>query len=197
MSRVPTDAVTVHLVRHGQSTWNAAGRLQGQTIHPDLTALGRAQARAAAVQVRSRVTGPVALWSSDLVRATQTAAIVAQALRTPVEIDESLREQGLGALEGRLTRDLHAQPTAPGQDVADVRWGGGESVHDVWVRVGRFLRRELPDAPPHLVLVTHGDTMRVLRAWLLGGDYRRLDWATPMPNGAVFTVPGPGPGRTG
>lgn len=196
MSRVPTDAVTLHLVRHGQSTWNAAGRLQGQTIHPDLTALGQAQACAAAVELRRRVTGPVALWSSDLVRATQTATIVAAALHATVEIDEGLREQGLGALEGQLTRDLRAQPTPPGRDVADVRWGGGESIHDVWVRVGRFLRRELPDAPPHLVLVTHGDTMRVLRAWLLGGDYRRLDWATPLPNGAVLSLPGPDLERT-
>lgn len=185
--------VRVHLVRHGQSTWNREGRLQGQTIHPTLTELGRSQASAAATTLRGIVDGPAVLWSSDLVRAAQTAAVIGARLGLPVKHDEALREQFLGRLEGRLVRDLRPQPTPPGRHVGEIRWGGGESTADVHRRVGRFLARELGGATlrrrgiPHLVVVSHGDTIRAARAWLLGRDYRDLDWSE-VPNGSVTSV---------
>src|SRR3954471_3985163 len=88
------------LVRHGQSEWNAQGRWQGQA-DPPLTDLGRAQARAAARSVGS-VDG---IFASELQRATETAAIIAEELGLgPVLIDEGLRERDAGAWSG-LTRD--------------------------------------------------------------------------------------------
>ena len=47
--------MTVHLVRHGQSTWNVEGRLQGQTVHPELTERGRREAAEAAEKPRERI----------------------------------------------------------------------------------------------------------------------------------------------
>ncbi len=180
--------VKVHLVRHGQSTWNLSGRLQGQTAHPDLTALGREQAALAAGVLASRVGGAVELWSSDLVRATRTAEVISARLRSPVRLDEALREQGLGSLEGRVTSALRPQPTPDGMGVGKVRWGGGESTSDVYARVDRFLRRVLPTAPANLVLVSHGDTIRVMAAWLRGRSHREVDWDTPVANGSVLTL---------
>jgi len=186
-------SVHVHLVRHGESTWNRERRLQGQSVHPPLTDLGREQARAAADTLAALLAadpGPTELWSSDLVRAARTAAVVGTRLRLPVRHDEALREQSLGTLEGRLTRDLRPVPTPTGQHVGEVRWGGGESTADVHIRVGRFLTRELRPPRPgirHLVLVSHGDTIRVARAWLLGRTHRELDW-DDLPNGSVTTV---------
>lgn len=186
-------AIYVHLVRHGQSTWNREGRLQGQTIHPPLTDLGRRQAAAAAATIAGLVNGPAVLWSSDLVRAATTAAVIGTRLGLPVLHDESLREQSLGRLEGRLARSLRAEPTPPDVHVGDVRWGGGESTADVHRRLGQFLDRELPtptgDAGrgQHLVLVSHGDAIRVARAWLLGRGHRDLDWDS-LPNGSVTSV---------
>ncbi len=181
-------SVHVHLIRHGQSTWNREGRLQGQAVHPGLTALGQSQAGSAAAILAGVVDGPAALWSSDLVRAAQTAEVVGRRLGLPVQHDDALREQGLGALEGRLTRELRAEPVPEGVDVGDVRWGGGESTADVHARVGRFLARELPTAPSHLVLVSHGDTIRAARAWLLSRSHRDLDW-DDIGNGSVVSVP--------
>ena len=182
--------MTIHLVRHGQSTWNVEGRLQGQIAHPELTPLGRAQAGEAAAVVRKRCAGhgpAVRLLSSDLVRAAQTADVIAQRLAVPVELEPALREQGLGRLEGRLTRELTGEPTPEGVDVTEVRWGGGESIEDVHDRLGRLFTRVLPSAEGDLVLVTHGDTLRVAIAWLLGRSHREVDW-DPAPNGSVTTL---------
>jgi len=193
--------VTVHLVRHGQSTWNVEGRLQGQTPHPELTDLGRAQAAKTAEVLRDRLTGVnparVRLVSSDLVRAEQTAEIIAEALDLPFVVDAALREQGLGVLEGRLTSELTAEPTPEGLDVTEVRWGGGESIEDVHRRLGAFLEEVLEEvleearaARALLVLVTHGDTLGVAKAWLEGRSHREVAWEV-VPNGSVVTVTWP------
>ena len=89
----------VLLIRHGQSEWNADGRWQGQA-DPPLTDLGRAQAHHA-----SRALGTVdAIAASDLQRAAETAAILADELGVgPVVLDRDLRERDAGEWSG-LTR---------------------------------------------------------------------------------------------
>jgi probable phosphoglycerate mutase len=91
--------VRILLVRHGQSEWNAVGRWQGQA-DPPLSDLGRRQARAAAGAI-----GAVdAVFASDLVRAADTAGIIADELGIgPVLIDPDLRERDAGEWSG-LTR---------------------------------------------------------------------------------------------
>ncbi|WP_293787197.1 histidine phosphatase family protein [uncultured Aeromicrobium sp.] len=78
-------------MRHGQSSWNAVGRLQYDALHPELTELGRQQAGSAARELRDR--GISALWSSPAVRAQQTAAIVAETLGLDVQTSDLLLEQ--------------------------------------------------------------------------------------------------------
>ncbi|MFL6072657.1 MAG: histidine phosphatase family protein [Mycobacteriales bacterium] len=181
-----------HLVRHGQSEWNAEGRLQGQTPHVPLTALGRAQAEAAAEALRG--SGAGAVYTSDLTRAVQTAAPIARALDVTAVVEPALREQALGALEGRLARDLPEPDPDPEQavsaaELARTRWGGGESLHDVYHRVGPFLRRLLTQPPsPAVVLVSHGDTIRVAAAYLRGAGVDGVDWSGAVPNGSVTTI---------
>ncbi|RLV56213.1 hypothetical protein D9V41_07190 [Aeromicrobium phragmitis] len=78
-------------MRHGQSSWNAAGRMQYDALHPELTEQGRAQAGSAAAKLRER--GITALWSSPAVRAQQTAAIIAPELGLEVNTSDLLLEQ--------------------------------------------------------------------------------------------------------
>ncbi|MFD1858905.1 histidine phosphatase family protein [Aeromicrobium camelliae] len=78
-------------LRHGQSSWNAAGRMQYDALHPELTDQGRTQATAAASQLCGR--GITALWSSPAVRAQQTAAIIAPELGLDVMTSDLLLEQ--------------------------------------------------------------------------------------------------------
>ncbi|MFC7491873.1 MULTISPECIES: histidine phosphatase family protein [unclassified Knoellia] len=182
-------ALQLHLVRHGQSSWNVEGRLQGQTAHPELTDLGRAQSAAAADLLAERIagTGTVAVVSSDLVRARQTAAVIAAALGVAVANDRDLREQSLGELEGRLTSELTAEGVPDGLHVSEVRWGGGESLADVHRRLASPIARAHGAPHDHVVWVTHGDTMRVALARLEGRTHREVEWV-PITNGAVVTV---------
>lgn len=87
------------LVRHGQSTWNAAGKWQGQA-DPPLSELGVEQAERAAKAVeRADI-----VWSSDLERANHTARILAAPHGRTVTADPRLRERAAGGWTG-LTRD--------------------------------------------------------------------------------------------
>jgi len=70
-----SDARRLLLLRHGQTSWNAAHRVQGQ-LESELDEVGQRQAAAVAPVIAGM--GPVALWSSDSARARQTAAYVAK-----------------------------------------------------------------------------------------------------------------------
>ena len=172
--------VTLLLVRHGQSEWNAAGLLQGQTASVPLTELGHEQARRAADELaRLR---PGALVSSDLLRAVQTAEHCARATGLALSTTPALREQGYGALEGRRSRELWDVV-----DWTDPHWSaeGGESLSQLHGRVAGYLWRLLADPPARVVaLVTHGDTIRAAQAVAAGLGPTDMPAVTPH-NGTV------------
>lgn len=178
----------LHLMRHGESLWNVERRLQGQTMWVPLTQTGVAQAKAAAETLAGL--GVVAVLSSDQERAAGTARIVAGRVGAPLRLVPELREQGLGDLEGRSLDDLVAEDTPEGVDITEVRWGGGESVADVHARLREFVAAlsEEFTAEDEVVLVSHGDTLRVLLAVLAGRGHREVDWDDAFANGEVRRV---------
>ena len=96
-------ATDLLVVRHGQSEWNAIGRWQGHA-DPALSELGRRQAAVAAGSIGA-VDGII---SSDLLRAAETAAIIAQQLGIgPVMVDERLRERDVGEWSGLTDVEIH------------------------------------------------------------------------------------------
>lgn len=186
---------TVHLVRHGQSTWNLQRRVQGQQNAPELTDLGRAQAsRAAAVIAGS---GATLLLTSDLTRAVQTAEIIGRATGLRPMVTPLLREQGLGSLEGLTTDEAAAALAGVDLTDPDTPYGDGESRGDVLARFRLLMAAPpvtaaLPDS--RIVMVSHGDTIRIALAHLLGehpatGPWRQIE------NGCITTVR-PAPQRT-
>ncbi len=163
------------VVRHGESDWNLAGRVQGQADGPVLTEAGRRQAREAAELLAGL--GATRLISSDLTRAVETAEIIAARLGLAVETEAALREQRLGDLEGRLAGELRSLPVPEGHYITEVRWGGGESVEDLHGRLTTYVHRLLAEADGQtLVLVTHAGTMQVLRAVADGQGHRAVEW---------------------
>ena len=175
-----TRPLTVLLVRHGQSAWNAADLMQGQTAHPALTELGHRQAATAARELAAA--RPGALVSSDLARAVQTAEHCARATGLPVRTSPALREQGYGVLEGRPSRELWDLV-----DWTDPHWAadGGESLAQLHARVAGFLAQLRTDPPADVVaLVTHGDTIRAAQAVASGNGPGAMPAVTP-PNGTV------------
>ncbi|HEV7871970.1 MAG TPA: histidine phosphatase family protein [Modestobacter sp.] len=182
------DLLTLLLVRHGQSEWNAAGLMQGQTPHVPLTGLGHQQAAQAAAQLAALAAdgvGPGALLSSDLLRAVQTAEHCAAATGLPVQTTPALREQGYGVLEGRPSRELWDLV-----DWSDPHWSaeGGESLAQLHGRVAELFERLRADRPaPVVALVTHGDTIRAAQAIAAGLGPEEMPAVTPR-NGTVTTL---------
>jgi probable phosphoglycerate mutase len=175
--------LTLLLVRHGQSEWNALGLMQGQTADIPLTDLGHAQAAAGAAELAAL--GPGALISSDLLRARQTAEHCARATGLPVAVTPALREQGYGVLEGRPSRELWDVV-----DWTDPHWAaeGGESLARLHGRVVAFLEQLRTEPPADVVaLVTHGDTIRAVQAAAAGLGPAAMPAVTP-PNGSVTRV---------
>ena len=172
--------LTLLLVRHGQSEWNAAGLMQGQTAHVPLTELGHAQAAAAARELAEL--HPGALISSDLLRAVQTAEHCSRATGLPVQTAPALREQGYGVLEGRASRELWDIV-----DWTDPHWtaDGGESLAELHGRIEAYFKHLCSEPPADVIaLVTHGDAIRAAQAVATGLGPDALPVVTPH-NGSV------------
>jgi broad specificity phosphatase PhoE len=153
------------LVRHGETVWNAEGRLQGQTDIP-LNEAGRRQAH----QLAARLAGETidAAVSSDLQRAMETARIVAGPHRLIVRADARLRQSHRGKWEGltyaeieRLYPDSSHDDTPP----------EGETETAVVARVRSWLDDARRDHAGRTVLaVSHGQILRILIALALEMD---------------------------
>ncbi len=157
------------LLRHGQTPFNAERRFQGQ-LDPDLDEVGLDQAVAAAGALAPR--GPAAIVSSDLRRATRTAAPLAAATGLAVTNDSRLREIDLGNWQG-LTR-AEAEESDPVGFAAwaageEIRRPGGESPAEVADRMVAGLTAAVESVAPGavLVVVSHGFAIRAGLARLL------------------------------
>ncbi|GAA1935840.1 histidine phosphatase family protein [Nocardioides marmoribigeumensis] len=181
----------VYLVRHGQSEWNVLRLTQGQTAHPRLTDLGRDQAQRAARTIEKDLTGPSPrILSSDLVRARETAEVLARRLGVldgQVVLDERLREQHLGSLEGRGYDETWAVAAEHDWSDPTLPVAGGESLQDVHDRMASMLAGL--DRNQVTVLVSHGDAIRAVLAHLGGLEPHQAPWVE-VPNGAVARIDG-------
>ena len=185
----------LHLVRHGESTWNTLGLAQGRGDRAELTSRGQRQAAEAAMRFGGHRVR--ALYASDLRRALQTAASFSGVLGLPVFADSRLRERSLGVLEGTpavaidpaLTGLADGRVTDP-----DASPAGGESVRDLYQRAAGFAEelaaaRDEDDQAGDVVVVAHGGTLRVLEAYLTGVPVEQMAWP-PLENARVLRIPG-------
>jgi probable phosphoglycerate mutase len=180
-------SVTLWLVRHGATDWSDAGRLTGWTDVP-LNDRGRLQARRLRERLVRETFTPV--WSSDLVRASETARLAAGAL----VLEPSLRELDFGRLEGTRWDELPAELQEALVAFDGFRAPGGESVADLGDRIHGFLRRLRPGT--HL-LFTHGGVIRLLLRdavpglWVAPGELVRVRLHDPT--GIPVVIPEEGP----
>jgi glucosyl-3-phosphoglycerate phosphatase len=160
------------LLRHGQTDYNAAGRMQGH-LDSMLTDAGVEQAAAVAPEIARLA--PDRLISSDLRRAVDTADAVAAVCGRPVKLDARLRETHLGEWQGRTVEEIEAEyPGAIATWRSDPAWAppGGESRIEVVRRslpVVEELDEEYPDSTSDaaVVLVAHGGLIAGLVCGLL------------------------------
>lgn len=158
------------LLRHGRTAWNGTGKMQGQADIP-LDDTGLAEARTAAAALARR---PIAaVVSSDLLRATRTAEIVAAPHGLPVVTDPRLREIDMGSWTGRELDDIVAEFP----EFATLYWEGrdyrrsetGEAVADVVARAEPALRECVAaNRGREVLVVCHGFMISQLAQKLVG-----------------------------
>jgi broad specificity phosphatase PhoE len=171
------------LARHGETDWNARGRLQGHTDIA-LNEKGESQARALAERLRDQ--GVVAITTSDLSRARETGRIVGEVLGVSAcQLDEDLRERAFGVFEG-LTRDECASrhPEAWRAWLEQTQSPeGGEARELAVARMTRALDRAWArgDEGAELI-VSHGGVMRLWVQEQLGTTIALIG------NGTVYRV---------
>lgn len=175
----------VILVRHGETSWNEAGRYQGWE-DPPLSPRGRRTAQRIGALLRDRGLAGCTLWSSDLRRASETARL---ALGREPRIDSRLRELDFGEFAGR-TYEQNLTLFGPRFAAWVEHRGvpappGGESLADFYGRTAAWLseaRRTTADSET-VVVVTHGGVIRALlrpfesvEIWPSNGDLVAVTW---------------------
>ncbi|MDO5612050.1 MAG: histidine phosphatase family protein [Paracoccus sp. (in: a-proteobacteria)] len=169
----------LYLMRHGQTQWNAVGRMQGRLDSP-LTAKGRAQA-AHLVRLVADVQG--LRISSPQGRALETARIV---FGNGFATDDRLAEIDIGDFSGHLDSDLraaHPAIFAPPRLGWYDRAPGGEGYAGLAARCRTFLA----DLNGPAIVVTHGITLRMLRLLAMGRDMATFE-DMPVEQGAVHVI---------
>lgn len=162
----------IYLVRHGQTTFNAEGRIQGGLDSP-LTPLGVEQGKRVGRSLANVVSKETRIIASPLGRAQHTARLIREAggFTAKIETDARIAEVGLGAWDGMLRADIaHASPDF---DAGRLRWSwffeapGGVSFEELSRRLSSWLEDASRfDAPA--IVVSHGIAGRVLRGLFLG-----------------------------
>ncbi len=182
-------ATELWLIRHGESTGNRDGVLQGQEDLP-LSPFGHEQSKRLAS--RLGVMKFAQLYSSDLSRATDTASYLGRAWNKETVIDPKLREIDVGTWSG-LTNEIIAE-RFPDEWVRwldrdpTVRRGGGESYADAQIRITLAINVIAKRHPgDRIAIVMHGGVMRAYLASLLALDLR-LIWHFSIMNTAICRV---------
>ena len=153
----------LYILRHGETEWNAEGRMQG-ALNSSLTQTGKAQAARQAEILAGIDLGGFNILSSPQGRAFETAAIALARQVTHIDTDIRLREIGLGDWSGQLRSAL------PGADEFEEGPDGVLELYDLAPRGEGFASLEvrctafLASLKQPSVLITHGITSRMLRA---------------------------------
>jgi broad specificity phosphatase PhoE/nicotinamide riboside kinase len=180
---LPSRGVTsAHLLRHGEVAGHATRALFGQ-LDVALSDEGRRQERELTRWFAANEAPPTRIYSSDLSRCASLARRLADAYGCAVAHDPRLREQHLGAWQGRtweeVTRDDLERVRAYWSDYATTRPTGGESLADVAARVAAWWHDvERGGTGDRIVVVTHVGVIRVLLStWLETPLSSALRWA--------------------
>ena len=186
-----------YIARHGETVFNAAGRMQGEASHTPLTRAGFAQAEEMGGALRKHL-GPkpeLELWASPTGRALQTLGIVCEHLELDwhsARTDARLREMDMGGWGGRYYKDIKAEVGSfvHGGGFFTVRPPGGEWFDGVAERLRAWLA-DCASGPADRLVIMHGISSRVLRGILAGAEDRpecSAPLADGLPQGSIVSI---------
>jgi len=178
----------LYCVRHGESTYNVEGRLQGQSDLPRLSPLGVRQSEAVAAALANM---PIdAIYASPLRRAMETAQVIASVLRLEIRPEQRLKEINVGIFEDKLRSELEVCcPNDLGQWLSgdpDFAIPGGESRRQLARRGREALDSIARAGHKHAVVVAHGGVLVAGVKALLGIPFQEPPLA--LENGSITTL---------
>lgn len=176
------------IVRHGETAWNAEGRVQGhEDIH--LNDRGRAQVRAAAEALAPLKVA--AVYASDLQRAAETGRILAAPHSLPVTVTPLLRERNWGTWEGRTMAQIEETDAAMAGRWRNHEWVNPEMAEEYEALQERVVGEVRRIAEAHgdetVLIATHGGAVKVFAAWVLGAPLASHS-AMRISNAGVTTI---------
>ena len=151
---------SLYFTRHGETVWNVENKICGVTDIP-LTDKGRAQARALGRRLAAEPTGITRILCSPLIRASETARLIAAETGLPLTVEPRLREQAFGRYEG-TPRNGAAFALAKLHFID--RFDGGESMLQLAARIYALLD-ELRGQDGPVLLVAHNGIARVVQSY--------------------------------
>lgn len=167
MSLPEKPVYTFVFLRHGESVGNAEARWQGQSDYV-LTEKGRAQAHALAERWKSEGVKFDLIITSPLVRAKETAEIIASTLGAHVELEPILMERHIGEMEGLTAEEVRKKPQPPFVTPYDSIGGEGEGDWALFLRAGQALHGLLHRSPGSYLIVSHGGLLNQLMNAIIG-----------------------------
>lgn len=180
----------LHLIRHGETGWNAEGRVQGHADNP-LNEIGRGQARA--LRERLAHLRPARIYASSSRRARETAELGFGHLELEVVVTDQLREICLGDWEGHLYQALEQshpeQVRQFRQEPHNFRYPGAETFAELQARglvaLAEIVARETPGSD--ILVVSHGAMIRTLLSHYLERPLSRL-WEPPRMHNCAHSI---------
>ena len=160
----------ISTVRHGQTDWNAAHRLQGQIDIP-LNEMGKAQAAKIAERFKD---DPIdVIFTTPLSRALTTAQIINQHLNVPIIQLEGLKEMSFGELEGSAWEDI--KDDLMKHRAGDLTLESVEIMRDFFERVHREMDHITGSDYKNILIVGHYGTIRSIVCYFKGLDYTHAE----------------------
>jgi len=161
--------IRIYVARHGETTWNAEGRIQGRS-DPELSPKGYAQSLELREHLKDRFLS--AVYASTLKRSIVTAGPIAQHLGLPIQQEPELDEIAFGILEGKSFLNMDDTVKAEWEKFRDGRLTyhipGAENYTDVAIRVRPFKERILRQHEgQEILIVGHRGVNRMLLGLLL------------------------------
>ncbi len=166
---------TIITIQHTQSVHHTNGMV-GSWTDWELSELGVAQAEKIGEKLKAELTGRTfVMYSSDLLRAKQTAAHVGKHLGIEPVLKQELRERNLGMCCGKSVQWLRENLECQEKTIDDRLFSDAESRRDEWNRLKPFFEEIMTNDEENIILVSHGDLLSVFNAMFLGLDVESMN----------------------
>ncbi len=168
---------TIITIQHTQSVHHTNGMV-GSWTDWELTEKGIEQAKRIGEKLQAELgdrAKDFVLYSSDLIRAKQTAEQVGKALNLTPKLRTELRERNLGKCCGKSVQWLRENLERDEKTIDDKMFSDGESRRDEWNRLKPFFDEIMSNNEQNIILVSHGDLLSVFNIMFLGMDVETLN----------------------